>query len=402
MVSDFSINHIKMHISSYLKPVFPLDFIKTSTFVKKRLGDVFVKHSPENGFPDLENIDIAIVGVDDDRNAADNLGCGSAAQSVRQHLYRLMPGNYKPRIADLGDIIRGNTVADTYFAVTTMMEALLEAGVVPLIIGGGQDITYSMYRAYKNRQQIINIAAVDNVFDLGSSDTELNSHSYLSHIILHKPNFLFNFTNIGYQTYFVEQEAIDLMRNLFFDSYRLGVVHPDIPLTEPLLRNADMLSFDISAIRQGDAPGNANATPNGFYGEEACQIARYAGLSDKISSVGFFEMNPSFDREGQTSHLLAQIIWYFIDGFYHRQEEQPVAGSDAFVRYNVQVSGFDEGVVFFKSKTTTRWWMEVKCADNVREKYRRHYIIPCAADDYQTALFNEIPDRWWQAYQKLM
>ena len=325
-----------------------------------------------------------------------------ASLGVREYLYRLLPGNYKTRVADLGDIMRGDTAEDTYFAVTAVVEALLELNIVPVIIGGGQDLTYAMYRAYKNRKHIINIAAVDNMFDLGESEDQLNSRSYLSHIILHKPNYLFNYTNIGYQTYFVEQGAIDLMRNLFFDIYRLGVLHNDITQVEPLVRNADLFSFDVSAIRQSDAPGNANATPNGFYGEEACQMVRYAGMSDKITSAGFFEMNPALDRNGQTAHLLAQMIWYFIDGFYHRQDDHPSTGAENYIRYTVQVTDFDDGIVFYKSKPTERWWMEIKCSDNIREKYRRHYIVPCSAADYQTALADEIPDRWWQAYQKLM
>jgi formiminoglutamase len=391
-----------MHFSSYFKPVQDIKLPQIAAHKGKRLGEVFEKHTLENGFPDLIDIEIAILGVDDDRNAVDNQGCAMASLSVREYLYRLLPGNYKTRVADLGDIMRGDSVDDTYFAVTSVVEALLELNIVPVIIGGGQDMTYAMYRAYKNRKNIINIAAVDNMFDLGESEDQLNSRSFLSHIILHKPNYLFNYTNIGYQTYFVEQGAIDLMRNLFFDIYRLGVLHSDISQVEPLVRNADLFSFDMSAVRQSDAPGNANATPNGFYGEEACQMARYAGLSDKITSAGFFEMNPALDRNGQTAHLLAQMIWYFIDGFYHRQEDHPSAGAENYIRYTVQVTDFDDGIVFYKSKSTERWWMEIKCSDNIREKYRRHYIVPCSAADYQTALEDEIPDRWWQAYQKLM
>lgn len=368
----------------------------------KRMGEVFITHQAESGFPDLSDVDIAILGVDEDRNAVDNQGCAMASLGVREYLYRLLPGNYKTRVADLGDIIRGNSPDDTYFAVTAVVEALLELNILPVLIGGGQDLTYAMYRAYKNRKSIINIAAVDNMFDLGESEDKLNSRSYLSHIILHKPNYLFNYTNIGYQTYFVEQGAIDLMHNLFFDIYRLGVLHADITQVEPLVRNADLLSFDMSAIRQSDAPGNANATPNGFYGEEACQLMRYAGMSDKISSVGFFELNPALDHNGQTAHLLAQMIWYFIDGFYSRQDDHPSNGAENYIRYTVQVTDFDDGIVFYKSKHTERWWMEIKCSDNIREKYRRHYIVPCAAADYQMALQDEIPDRWWQAYQKLM
>lgn len=391
-----------MHISSYFKPVPDILLPHVAAHTGKRLGEVFVTHTAENGFPDLSGIDLAIIGVDEDRNAVDNQGCAMASVSVREYLYRLLPGNYNTAVADLGDIMRGDAVEDTYFALTAVVEALLELKIIPLVIGGGQDLTYAMYRAYKNRKSIINIAAVDSIFDLGESEDKLNSRSYLSHIILHKPNYLFNYTNIGYQTYFVEQGAIDLMRNLFFDIYRLGVLHPDITQAEPLVRNADLFSFDMSAIRQSDAPGNANATPNGFYGEEACQMVRYAGMSDKITSAGFFEMNPSLDRNGQTAHLLAQMIWYFIDGFYHRQDDHPLAGSENHIRYTVQVTDFDDGIVFYKSKATDRWWMEIKCPDNIREKYLRHYIVPCSTADYQTALADEIPDRWWQAYQKLM
>jgi arginase family enzyme len=391
-----------MHISNYFKPVQDISLPKVAAHAGKRLGEVFVTHTTEKEFPDLSDIDLAVFGVDDDRNAFDNQGCGRAASCVREYLYRLLPGNYKIHVADLGDIIRGDKVTDTYFAVTAVVEELLELNIIPVIIGGGQDLTYAIYRAYRNRKSIINIAAVDNMFDLGESEDQLNSRSYLSHIILHKPNYLFNYTNIGYQTYFVEQGAIDLMHNLFFDIYRLGVLHNDISQAEPLVRNADLLSFDMSAIRQSDAPGNSNATPNGFYGEEACQLVRYAGMSDKISAAGFFEMNPSLDRNGQTAHLLAQMIWYFIDGFYHRQDDYPSADSGNYIRYNVQVSDFEEGIIFYKSKLTERWWMELKCTDNIREKYRRHYIVPCSIADYQTALENEIPDRWWQAFQKLM
>jgi formiminoglutamase len=391
-----------MHISNFFKPVQDIILPHIAAHKGKRLGEVFITHTAKDGFPDLIDTDIAIFGVDDDRNAVDNQGCGMAAFSVREYLYRLLPGNYKTRVTDLGDIMRGDTVEDTYFAVTTVVETLLELNIIPVVIGGGQDFTYSMYRAYENRKNIINIAAVDNMFDLGESEDKLNSRSYLSHIILHKPNYLFNYTSIGYQTYFVEQGAIDLMRNLFFDIYRIGVLQGDLTQAEPLVRNADLFSFDMSAIRQSDAPGNANATPNGFYGEEACQIVRYAGMSGKITSAGFFEMNPALDRNGQTAHLLAQMIWYFIDGFYNRQDDHPSAGNDNHIRYTVQVTDFDDGIVFYKSKPTSRWWMEIRCSDNIREKYRRHYIVPCSAADYDTAMQDEIPDRWWQAYQKLM
>jgi len=44
---------------------------------------------------------------------------------------------------------------------------------------------------------------------------------------------------------------------------------------------------------------------------EAAGSFRYAGMSDKLSSFGIYEINPLFDNHDQTSHLAAQMIWYF-------------------------------------------------------------------------------------------
>lgn len=397
-----NISPLMKDISIYFQPVDHAEPNEIQSATYKRFGEVFSVFKEGEKFPSLADVDIAILGVSDDRNSLNNEGCSQAAAAVRKYLYRLFPGNYAVRVADLGDIRQGHSVDDTYFALTTVVQTLLKQDIVPLIIGGGQDLTYAAYKAYKELNHIINLAAVDNLFDLGETEGSLNSQSYLSHIILHKPNYLFNFTNIGYQTYLVDQGAIDLMKDLFFDISRLGVAQSNIFEMEPLLRNADMLSFDISAIRQSDAPANANATPNGFYGEEACQMVRFAGLSDKLSCIGFYEMNPSFDRNGQTAHLLAQMIWHFIDGYYHRQKDHPSKDIDNFIRYNVQLSNQDDGIIFYRSKKTDRWWMEVKCTESIKEKYRHHYLVPCTYSDYQTACENEMPDRWWQAYQKLM
>ena len=214
--------------------------------------------------------------------------------------------------------------------------------------------------------------------------------------------FLFNYTNIGYQTYFVDQNAISLMRKLFFDTVRLGLAQSAMEDVEPLIRNADMVTLDISSVRMSDAPGNLNASPNGFYGEEACQMARYAGFSDKLSSIGFFETNPTYDRCGQTAHLTAHMIWYFIDGFASRTNEFPGKIIDDFFKYHVSVKENEQPIIFYKSKKSERWWMEVNCPENIREKYERHYIVPCSFSDYHTACNDEVPDRWWQVYQKMM
>lgn len=392
-----------MDISDFLAPIDPFYPLISDEHRKPiRMGDHIRTFSSGQPFPDWASADIALLGVTDDRQAIDNKGCGEAPEAIRKYLYQLTAGPYTLKIADLGNIRTGHSYRDTCIALSTVVATLIDHNVIPVIIGGGQDMTYANYEAYEKLGQIINIVAVDPIFDLGSSGQELNSHSYLSHIILHQPNFLFNYTNIGYQTYFVEQDALALMQNLFFDTYRLGMVRENLMETEPMVRNADMLSFDISAIRRSNAPGNSNAGPHGFYGEEACQICRFAGMSDKLTSVGFYEVNPLLDPSGQTAHLTAQMIWYFIDGYYNRAHDFPFTSEDNYLKYRVTIHEHAEEIVFFKSKKSDRWWMQIPIPEEQRMRFARHYLVPCSYHDYQIASNNDIPDRWWMTYQKLM
>lgn len=391
-----------MDISVYFDPVDPEIFDFSDPTGRQRFGDIIDTYYQTNRFPELEQVDIAILGVDEDRRAYDNEGCGLAPDFIRKRFYKLFPATGKIKMADLGNIKRGHSIDDTYFAVKMAVSELIRSGIFPVILGGSQDLTIANYQAYENLSQIVNIVNIDSEFDIGETEEDTSSRSFLSSIILQQPNYLFNYTNIGYQTYFVDQDAIRLMKNLFFDIYRLGDVRADLKEVEPMIRNADILSFDISAIRSSDAPGNNNATPNGFYGEEACRIIRYAGLSDKITSLGFYEYNPKFDRGGQTAYLIAQMIWYFVEGYYKRNREYPNRDLQNYIKYIVRVEGQKEGVVFYKSRKSERWWMEVNCTKDKKMKYERHYLIPCSYKDYQVALENDIPDRWWQTYQKLM
>jgi len=389
-----------MDISIYFEPV-ELPSIKAESN-SKMLGDIIRSHLKVGEFPKLDDVDIALIGVREDRGSFKNKGCGHAPDYIRSYLYKLYQGSFNIRIADLGNIKQGNKKEDTYFALSSIISELIKNKIIPIIIGGSQDLSFANYRAYESLGQVINIVGIDSVFDLGKTEDEISSKSYLNKIILHQPNFLFNYTNIGYQSYFVEPEAIHLMKNLYFDIYRLGKIRENLEDAEPLVRNADMISFDISAIRQSDAPANNNASPNGFYGEEACQIMRYAGMSDKLSSVGFYEVNPKKDINNQTSNLVAQMIWYFIEGYYNRKHDHPYKDKEEYIKYTVSIKDHKDQLVFYKSKKSERWWMDVPVKSNYERIYERHHLVPCSYSDYEVACKDDIPDRWWQAYQKLM
>lgn len=390
-----------MDISLYFEPIDPSKLEHADDYLPTSIGEVVNAYSGEKMFPSVDNIDLAIIGVEEDRNSVSNEGCALAPDYVRDKLYQLYQGSYKVRIADLGNIKRGNKVEDTYFALSYVVAQLVKEGIIPVIIGGSQDLTFANYRAYEELKQTINMVVVDSCFDIGIAGQPLDSKSYLSKIILHQPNYLFNYSNIGYQSYFIDENALELMKKLFFDVYRIGYVRENLTEVEPIVRNADILSFDISALRQSDAPGNKNSSPNGFYGEEACQITRYAGLSDKLTSIGFYEINPLCDNNQQTTHLVAQMIWYFIEGYYQRKKDFPAGNTLEYTKYRVSLQNNKHEIIFHKSNKSDKWWMDVPYPPSKKIKYERHHLIPCSYNDYQMACKDDVPDRWWKAYRKL-
>lgn len=362
------------------------------------LGRKILIHSAQDGFPDLEEVSVVIIGVKEGRKAINNFGCGEDLSRIRKNFYELFTGDWNVTIADLGDIEEGNTVRDTYFAVSEVVAALVKKNIVVVLLGGSQDVTYANYRAYDTLEQTINLVSVDSHFDLGSLEDELNSKSFLSKIIMEEPNNLFNYSNIGYQTYYNSQEEIKLLQNLYFDTFRLGEVIRSVDLVEPILRDADVVSIDIGSVRQGDAPANTNANPNGFFGDQLCAIARYAGISDKVTSFGVYEYNSVLDVNNQTSKLIAQALWYFIEGINYRAKDYPYSTKESYQKFSVVLED-DDPINFYKSDKSGRWWMEINLiTDN---KYKRHALIPCAYQDYLKAIEQKIPERWYKAQQKL-
>jgi arginase family enzyme len=388
-------------LSDFFEPVDTARISGGHPYLPTQFGHTMQIYSTNGVYPSHEGVRLALIGVMDGRRTTGNDGAAMAPDTVREYLYKLHQGHWTLNMMDLGNIRAGHTASDTDYALKTVLGELLRQNIIPIILGGGQDLTYAQYLSYEAIEQTVNLLAIDPMFDLGNSGEELSSQSYLSKIILHQPNILFNYSNLGYQTYFVEQSAIDLMDKLNFDVHRLGQIRATFEQAEPIIRNADLISFDIGAIRLGEAPGNSNATPNGFTGDEACRLARYAGISDKLTSFGIYEINPSFDFRGQTAQLAAQMIWCFVEGFYNRKHDFPFRQADDYTRYRVFLKDHKHEIIFYKSVLSDRWWMEVPYPANQRLRFERHALVPCSYDDYEIACKEEMPDRWWQTFQKL-
>ncbi len=376
----------------YLKPISEEVLELLSGLNSQHLGSKLILHTNEQ-FPDINRVKIAIIGVLDNRGDTRSI-LEPDLTAVRRELYSLYPGNWEASIADLGDIVAGNSVEDTYFALKIVVSTLIKNKVIPIIIGGSQDLTYSIYRAYDELEQMVNLVTIDNKFDLGKESDSLTSNSYLTKIIVEEPNNLFNYCNIGYQTFYNSQEEIDLVERLFFDAYRLGDVSNNIEIAEPVFRDADLVSLDLGSIKSSDSGNFFNFAPNGLNGKEICSLARYAGISDKVTSFGIFNQNYST----QESILISQIIWYFIEGFHYRSNEYPFGSKESYLKYIVPLE--EEELIFYKSDKTERWWIEIPFISDLNNKLKRNTLLPCSQEEYIMACNNEMPERWWKAQRK--
>ena len=272
-------------IFEYLQPVSEEIQKFTDSLSNQTLGKKIVMHTATD-YPNLENISIAVICVNENRGA--NLDNEVFEfNNFRKALYQLFPGNWNKGIADLGDALVGNEANDTYFVLKTICASLIKQKIIPLVIGGSQDLTYALYRAFDQLDQMVNLVAIDNKFDF-AKDEKLESDSYLSRIIVEEPNNLYNFCSIGYQTYYTSQEEIDLIEKLYFETYRLGEINKNPAIVEPVFRDADIISLDLKSIKSSDSGNTTEFYPNGFDGREICTLARYAGISDKVSAFGIF------------------------------------------------------------------------------------------------------------------
>lgn len=382
---------------SFLSPVQDLVLAHNELLSTQTFGRKLKIHSQRHGIPDLHDVKIVIIGVLENRNDDNYIGEELSLSEIRKSLYALFPGNWHTVIADLGDIIKGESVEDTYFALQTTISILVEKGVIPLIIGGSQDLTYANYRAYDNLSPMVNIVNVDCNFDLGDSAKPIKNSSFLGKIILEQPYNLFNYSTLGYQTYFNSQEEIDLMDKLYFEAYRLGEISNNIAMAEPVMRDANIVSLDLKSIRSAEVSTKQKYSPNGFDGKEICAISRYAGISNKVSSFGIYEYKPSKDDDA-TSMLVAQLIWYFIEGVNCRVKDDIFENEHSYQKFIVLVE--DEELTFFKSNKTGRWWIEIPFLPNINNKLKRHTLLPCMHEDYNAACSGKIPERWFKAYKK--
>ena len=378
----------------FLTPVDDTVLAVTSLLPKQVIGKSIQVHTEKNGFPELDKVRLAIIGVQESRNSYYPV-LDYDMDAFRREFYQLYPGNWSVAIADLGNLPSGESPEDTYHALSSICSYLKKINVIPIVLGGSQDLTVALYRSFHDHAQWVNIVSVDNQFDFSQEEELISGRSYMSRIIMEQPNYLHNYTNLGYQSYLIAQEELDLMDKLFFESYRLGSFADDVTITEPLLRDADIVSVDMKVLAASASGNFQTGAPNGIDGRTLCALSRYAGLSDRLSIFGVFELQqtPLFFK------LLAQAIWYFIEGVSQRFDEYPVLTSQGFKKYTVTLSDFE--LLFFQSEKSQRWWLNVSNENYIDNKTVSSTLLSCTPEDYRLACKDILPERLWKAMKRV-
>jgi len=379
-----------MNLSDLFLPI----NIQEELNVKNNTSDCWMNNLEihDKNFPDLVGKKIAIITVVNEKSDFEG-------NLIRNHLYAYSKKEYTKTVADLGNFLFENTDVKIFEKFGYVLSELISQGIIPLVICNSQDVTYSQYLAYEYLKKYVNLSCIDQRIDLFyDNNNEVISDNYLSRILLRDPSYLFNLSYLGIQNYLCDSNSTTMMDNFFFEYMRLGKIRENLDDTEPIIRNSEVLSFDISAIRQADAPGSYHPSPSGFTSEEACKLARFAGLSDKLSTFGIYGYFHQYDQNEQTARLLAQIIWYFTDGVIHRYNEIHIGDEINFIKYITTNTINSTPIVFYKSRKTSRWWMEIPISDQNQASTEK---IPCSFKDYELASQGEIPDKYFQAIKRL-
>ncbi|MGB1269378.1 MAG: formimidoylglutamase [Flavobacteriaceae bacterium] len=384
-------------IIDFLSPVSEEVIAHAKLQDKQSLGVAVTYYREGEEFPEIEKGTVVIVGVKENRNDVNYLGGALSFSTVRKSFAELFPGNWSTKIVDIGDILPGEAVSDTYFALKKVVELVVKMGAMPVILGGSHDLTYAMYRAYDNLDQMVSLVCVDAKFDLKDPTEGIKNTNYMNSVVVEEPNNLINFSNIGFQTYYNSQEEIDLLEKLYFEAYRLGEVSNDISIIEPITRDADVVSFDMTAIQASEISIESSyRSPNGFNGKEACAIARYAGVSNSVSSFGLFELNNKMSASGIM--LAAQMLWYFIEGANCKIVEPPLTAESSYKKYIVPSQDYD--FVFYESLLSHRWWVKLPDNENENNNIKKHSLLSCTQEDYLIACDQQIPKRIYKAFRK--
>ena len=322
------------------------------------------------------------------------------ADRIRQYLYELSVAEGFPLLADLGNMIPGQSPEDTQSALASVTSELLEQGHFPVWIGGRLDFLRGIFQGFSGRGPTdVSVVSARTHFQTGPDAPAYST--VLRQLVEKDSTHLFNLSCLAFQSHWSEPEENALLEQMRFEQLRLGALRQHPEKAEPLLRSSHLSAFSLSAVRWSDADGNPMGGPNGLWAHELCQLCHYAGANDLLRVAFFCDYQALPNDQGTGAATLAQALWYLIEGFSQRCDDVPKINSRNFTRYTMALQGNHE-LIFIKSQKSGRWWLEVTLPVPKGSKRERALLVPCTYDDYLQASSDELPDRWWRIHQKYL
>ncbi|HVT86889.1 MAG TPA: formimidoylglutamase [Chitinophagaceae bacterium] len=373
-----------LNISDFLAPINIHEISHDEPYKDGQIGYTVFTYQEE--FPDLDEVQLVLIGCGEQRGSGLIHGQSNAPDMIRRQFYSLYYWHHDVKIADIGNIKAGSLYTDSYAALKTVVHELINDGKTVIILGGSHDLTLAQYNAYAENKKTIEASCVDALIDLDLG-SPFHHENFLMEMLTGEPNYVRHYNHIAFQSYYVHPRMLETMDKLRFDCYRVGSVKENIDEMEPVIRNSNLFSFDISAIAHAYAPASS-VSPNGLNGEEACMLMRYAGMSPNVSSIGIYGYDVQHDKDELTAKQISHMLWYLLDGRSRGRREAALDEKESFNEYHTAFAEVE--TTFLQSRKTGRWWMQLP----------DKRFIACSYKDYLLASSNEIPERWLRAQER--
>ena len=332
---------------------------------------------------------IVVLGVTEARNATDNIDCAHSPDKIREWLYALRSFSGMPVIGDAGNV-KGNGLNDRWSALREVIDYFTGNGTVIMILGGSHDLSVPVVNALSCSSGAINLVVADAMLDIDTRNEDFSNRSWISYLLSDHQRDINDLTLIGVQGYLTSMVQEKFLDDRFLDIIRLGQVRGNaIDKTEIPLRDADFVSFDYRAVAGQPQVNDEMVSHLGFNPFEACQVCRYAGLSDRLKIFGLFEVPLKRAGGSDPAILAAQMAWHFLEGVTGRYGDYPVKSITEYRCYVVPIETEIKGLEFYLNQTNGRWWMKIPPGDDGE-------VVSCGREDYRSALKREYPDKWWR------
>jgi formiminoglutamase len=256
-------------------------------------------------------------------NARD--GAAAAPDCIRDALYRLTPDedpafhDLLGRMQDFGNLALGHELHQSQDRLGQVVALCLEHNCIPIMLGGGHETAFGHFLGYVHAGRDVAALNWDAHPDVRPLiDGHGHSGSQFRQALQHESKRLAQYTVAGLQPHSAAAAHLNFVREHGGRTvWRHELTKEAIDrlyASKAGRASAMMASFDADAVDQSFAPGVSAPSTGGMTADLWLHAAFRAGASPHVLSIDISEMNPRFDRDGQTARLIAVTVWNFLKG----------------------------------------------------------------------------------------